>query len=446
MKMNVTLLAGLLQSLLTTRAEELARATGLVQRQRKLTGALWVQTLVFGWMENPQASLEDLCDWLAEHHQITISPQGLDRWFCPAGATCLQQLAPLAVGALLQSQPAAVPLLERFVGVYVEDGTTIALPASLAADWPGCGGNDTQGRDQAALKTYVRLELRQGQVTDLAFAPGRLPDVSLGQQAAALPAGALRLKDLGFFDTTLLAQDTQGGVHWISRLPCHVKVQVGTAAPQALADWLAQQTADQVDVEVRVGVEQPLACRLLVARCPEAVRQRRLRKLRERAAKKGRSVSARQERCCAWTVLITNLPRERLSLEEAWVLYRARWQIELLFKLWKSQGRLAQSLGRRGDRVLTEVLAKLVAALVQHWMLLLAGPWLEELTPKRKLHRLRQSLDRLVEAVNDAEQLVEELQRLQRQLERLRRRKRRRRKLSTLDLLKEPTRAMLGVS
>jgi hypothetical protein len=443
---NVTLLAGLLQSLLTSKANEVAQATGLVPRQRKLTGALWVQTLVFGWMEQPQASLEDLCDWLAEHHQVTISPQGLDRWFCPAAAACLQQLAPLAVGALLQSQPAAVPLLERFAGVYVEDGTTIALPESLATAWPGCGGNDPQGRDQAALKTYVRLELRYGQVTDLAFAPGRWPDVCLGQQAAPLPRGALRLKDLGFFDTAVLAQDTQAGVHWISRLPCHVDVQVGSAARAALADWLAQQTADQLDVAVHVGTEQPLACRLLVARCPEEVRQRRLRELRERARKKGRPVSARQEILCGWTVLLTNLPPERLTLEEAWVLYRARWQIELLFKLWKSHGRLARSLGHRGDRVLTEVLAKLVAALVQHWLLLLAGPWLEDLATQRKLRRLRQSLERLVEALDDAEQLVEELQRLQRRLQRLRRRKRRRQKPSTLDLLNEPARAKLGVS
>jgi len=445
-KSHVTLLAGLLQSLLTSKAEEVAQATGLVQRQRKLTGALWVQTLVFGWMEQPQASLEDLCQWLADHHQITISPQGLDGWFCPAGAACLQQLAPLAVGALLQSQPAAAPLLERFVGVYVEDGTTIALPASLAATWPGCGGNDAQGRDQAALKAFVRLELRYGQVSDLAFAPGRLPDVCLGQQAAALPAGALRLKDLGFFDTALLARDTQAGVHWISRLPCHSVVQVGNAPRGTLADWLAQQTAEQLDVAVHVGVEQALACRLLVARCPEEVRQRRLRKLRQQARKKGRVVSARQETLCGWLVLITNLPKERLSLEEAWVLYRARWQIELLFKLWKSHGRLAQSLGQRGDRVLTEVLAKLVAALVQHWLLLLAGPWLDEQAARRKLCRLRQSLERLVEALEEVERLVEELQRLQQRLQGLQRRKRRRRKPSTLDLLKNPARANLGLS
>ena len=42
----------------------------------------------------------------------------------------------------------------------------------------------------------------------------------------------------------------------------------------------------------------------------------------------------------AWNVVITNIPQDLLSLEEAFVLTRVRWQIELLFKLWKSHGRV----------------------------------------------------------------------------------------------------------
>jgi len=409
-----------------------------------LTGATWVQTLVFGWMHQPDASLDDLSDWAAQH-EVFISPQGLDQWFCPAGADCLKQLAPLVVGALVQTQPAAVPLLQRFQGTYVEDTTTVSVPAELAATYPGCGGNDSQGRDQAALKIYVRLELTAGQVTDLSFSPGRQPDVVAGQQAAPLPKGALRLKDLGFFDTTLLAQDTAAGVCWINRLPSRVNLSVGGAKLQALATWLSQQTADQYDLDVTVG-EAALSCRLLLARCPEEVRQRRLRKLAERASKKGRPISERQRVLCAWTVLITNIERERLTLVEAWVLYRARWQIELLFKLWKSQGRLAKSLGRRGDRVLCEVLAKLVGALVQHWLLLLAGPWLDEVSARKKVRRLRGSLERLVGALAELDELVKELRKIQERLRRLRRRGRRNKKPSTLNLLKDPAKANLGLN
>jgi len=39
-----------LQALFTTTADHLARRSGFVQRASKLTGAAFVQALVFGWL------------------------------------------------------------------------------------------------------------------------------------------------------------------------------------------------------------------------------------------------------------------------------------------------------------------------------------------------------------------------------------------------------------
>jgi len=201
---TLTRVAGVLQSLFLSDADELARLVGLVQRQRKFSGSIWAQTLVFGWMERPDAALVDLADWAAKLG-VDSSPQAIDKWFCPEGAECLKRLALRAVGTLVQTEVAAVPLLQRFAGVYVEDCTTIALPASLTDQYAGCGGSDLERRDQAALKIFVRQEVSGGAVTDVSFWSGRQPDVTAGQQVAALPAGSLRLKDMGFFDTRILA-------------------------------------------------------------------------------------------------------------------------------------------------------------------------------------------------------------------------------------------------
>ncbi len=89
-----------------------------------------------------------------------ITPQGLDPWFCPEGAECLKRLTREAVGALLGTEAAAIPLLRRFTRVSVEDCTVVALPACLAEAYPGCGGGDAEGRDRAALKMYVRMDLK----------------------------------------------------------------------------------------------------------------------------------------------------------------------------------------------------------------------------------------------------------------------------------------------
>ena len=70
----------------------------------------------------------------------------------------------------------------------------------------------------------------------------------------------------------------------------------------------------------------------------------------------------------AWTVLVTNVPAACLPLGEARVLARVRWQIELLFKLWKSHGRVDESRSTTPGRILCDVYAKLLAMLVQHWV------------------------------------------------------------------------------
>src|SRR5262245_2124931 len=135
-----------MHTVLTTVADQAARATGFVRRQRQLTGASLVQALVFGWLDNPRASLEDLAQ-AAVTAGPPVSPQGLDQRFTPPAADCLRTVLPEAVRQVLEAQPQALPWLRRFTGVYLLDGTTIALPACLAELWPGCGGS-TPRRDR----------------------------------------------------------------------------------------------------------------------------------------------------------------------------------------------------------------------------------------------------------------------------------------------------------
>jgi hypothetical protein len=76
---------------------------------------------------------------------------------------------------------------------------------------------------------------------------------------------------------------------------------------------------------------------------------------------------------CDWTILVTNVPGELLTPEEAVVLYRARWQIELLFKRWKSRDRVALLRGSTVARQMVGVWARLLAALVRHWLVVTAA-------------------------------------------------------------------------
>src|SRR2546430_11666764 len=86
---TVPQLAQTLQTVFTTTADAAARATGFVQRRSKLTGAAFVQALVFGWLANPHASVAALAQ-AAAVAGVAISPQGLDQRCGEAAAGFLE--------------------------------------------------------------------------------------------------------------------------------------------------------------------------------------------------------------------------------------------------------------------------------------------------------------------------------------------------------------------
>src|SRR2546423_8468244 len=140
MCLNVTQLAGALQTVFTHVAEEAARDSGFIKRRRQLTGPAFVQALTFGWLEDPQAPVEDLAQ-LAGELGSTLTPSALDQRFTAAAADCLAAVLGRALQCVLAARPAALPLLRRFAGVYLQDSSTLSLPAALAGLLPRCGGS-----------------------------------------------------------------------------------------------------------------------------------------------------------------------------------------------------------------------------------------------------------------------------------------------------------------
>jgi Transposase DDE domain len=370
---TVPQLAQTLQTLFTTTADAAARATGFVQRRSKLTGAAFVQALVFGWLANPHASLAALAQ-AAAVAGVAISPQGLDQRCGEAAAAFLEAVLAAAVQAVVAAEPVAIPLLQRFTAVVLLDCSTIVLPDALGLWWPGCGGSSAT-HTSAALKLGVRFDLCRGALGGPLLYAGRTHESTTPIQSAPLPAGALRLADLGFFDLAVLAASAAQDGYWLSRLHFTTAVYDAQGRRWDVLDLLAAQGAvAQADLPIALGAQQRLLARLLAVRVPQEVADQRRRRLRATARDRGRTPSAARLAWCDWTLLVTNVPPDMLAVREALVLARARWQIELLFKLWKSHGHIDESRSGKPWRVLCEVYAKLLAMVVQHW-LLLTGCW-----------------------------------------------------------------------
>ena len=368
---SLTQLSRTLQTVFTSVADRAAHTTRFVQRESKLTGAKFLQTLVFTWLDQPDATYEDLAQ-NATALDAPISAQGLEQRFTPEAAACVLQVLQTAVQELVTTDPVALPLLNRFQGVYLQDSTTITLPDALAAVWAGCGGSSPRGT-QAALKAQVQFNYSTGQVTHLDVQPGRAQDKTAPMQTAPLPAGALRLADLGYFSVAGFAAYAQQGVYSLSRLHPQVVVLTDHDVELDLVPLLAATPADQLDLPIHLSREHAWPCRLVALRMPPEVAAERRRKAHAAARREGRTLSAKQVALLGWTLVVTNVPVALLPVTDVLTVLRLRWQIELLFKLWKSQGQVDEWRSQKPYRILCEVYAKLLGVLIQQWILLTCG-------------------------------------------------------------------------
>lgn len=362
---TITQLQPILQTLFTTRANEIARETGFIQRQRKLSGAQFLQATVFGWLQHSRATRQQL-------HQsvlltgVDISAAGFEQRFTAHAVTFLRAMVNEALPHVFEGR-VLEPLLSRFHGVYLTDSTRIEDP-------------------HAPVKIAARLELQRGSLSL------SLEDLTTHDNVTAvceqiLPSGALHIGDLGFFDLTRFAQWAADGVDWISRYKIGTRLFTGLGEPLDLDRQLASRRKT-LTCSVLVGQFHRLPMRLVAQRVSAALYQKRLQRLRRQASRKQQPLSSRQMLLARWTIYLTSVTD--LSFAQVHTLYRARWQIECLFKRWKSLGQLAASTTTDPCRRACELLAKLLAVLLAHWLTQAYSSGLVSLSPHHLFHTLQQ--------------------------------------------------------
>ncbi len=120
-----------------------------------------------------------------------------------------------------------------------------------------------------------------------------------------------------------------------------------------------------LEQEVLLGKETKIKVRIICQKLTEEqsiIRRRRANKL---AKSHGYTSSQKNQKLLDWSIFITNVPKSKINAEQILVVYRVRWQIELLFKLYKSNISLDKLRGKP-YRVLCGLYAKLCAILIFH--------------------------------------------------------------------------------
>lgn len=413
------------QDLLVGQANHLARQVGLVRRQRLLTGARIAQTLVFSHCKHP-APTQDQMRRVAHQLGATLSRQALAKRF---GANLVEFLKLLLAAAVTKrwGAPLTHPILDRFTAVRVLDSSVVPLPEVLLGLFQG--GRSGHGRTDpvASAKLTLALDLVNGQLLGPEVAAGRAGDLTASLAQASPPPGGLTLADLNYFSLSKFARWGQDQAFWLSRLRGGTVVRGADGRRWVLADRLRQAGSEAVDEAVTLGGRERLPCRLLALRVPAHVADLRRQRARAKAKDRGSRLSEAKLALCDWTILVTNVPAEKLNVAEAIALCRMRWQIELLFKLWKTGGGLGQWRSHKAESLLIEFYSKLLMLVVRHWVLV-EGTWSDA---RRSLSKgaevVRSMVPELIKAMRRVSRLDVVLRRLLRDLRRWGRMDRRRR-------------------
>lgn len=174
-------------------------------------------------------------------------------------------------------------------------------------------------------------------------------------------------------------------------------------------------------------------------RVPQAVADERRRKLYIREEKQHRQPKAAMLAWQDWSIYVTNASPAQLSVAEICTLYRSRWQIELVFKLWKQYGKLNEWQSKNEWHIMCEVYAKLLAMIIKHW-LLVVGCWGDlERSLVRGSRLVQEYVAVLMYSLNAGTELEAVLAALARELKLVPKVRKRRGKPSTAQQLLQPS-------
>src|SRR5713226_8142424 len=262
---SIPRLSRMLRKLFFAEATELARHHGVIQRERVFTGASLLHLLVFGWLKNPQAGSSFLARF-AGGLGLKLSKQAIEERFTMRTADWLLAVLRRGVQFLVCAQAVSIPLLQRFTAVLLEDGSTIALPASLKQVWRGCGGSGPE----AALKLTVRWDLLAGGLRGPYVQAGRSHETQSPLREQQMPRGSVWMGDLGYFSLLWLGQLVKQGVYFLLGYKEPVTLWNVSGKQVDVLDLLPMDGQQVVDVPVTLGARKQVQARLIAKQMPEA--------------------------------------------------------------------------------------------------------------------------------------------------------------------------------
>lgn len=289
------------------------------------------------------------CSVLDAHFDVSLSTEGLNQRFTNALVNFIRTLfATLCKNKLSSAIPLSKPY-HYFSRIRILDATAFGLPAYYASSYPAT--NCTP--DKAGMKIQLEYDLISGEYLLVDVESGKTSDCELGTlQAKTVEKNDLCLRDLGYFKIDDFIQMDQLGAYFISRIKPKTYV-------------FTRNSGEVKEIpEALIGREKKLEARLILYKLTnEQLKKRQLmRSKKERT--KTKSYSDETKQLDVLHAFITNIPQDVVPKEEIYDLYSLRWQIEIVFKTWKSIFHIHKAKPLKEERFLCHLYGTLLAILL----------------------------------------------------------------------------------
>lgn len=346
----------------TKSLQKMAGETDFYKRKSDFTPAMFFDVLLYCANSNEPCSLDSAATRLNEIHGVNISKQSVDARFNKGAVVYVQEILTRVLEQQLSSvfQPLFLPQFNR---ICIKDGTRFNLPVRLKDYYNGFGGtNDTS---QAGLCIQFEYDARSGRVLYLKITDStRTDSKDASETIGSVEKGDLILRDLGYYKLPLMNQIDKTGACYLSRLGSNTCIYQVEKKDQLsfskIYSFMSRKGIVNYETNIYAGKTERLPCRLVVMMVPEEVYKKRLTEINAKNKEKGYTMAEETKSRLRFNIFITNIAADVLNLDELAMLYKLRWQIELMFKNWKSVCKIDKIQPMKYERFTCILLAKLI--------------------------------------------------------------------------------------
>ena len=222
-------------------------------------------------------------------------------------------------------------LFKSFGKVLLQDSTTLRLPQILSAMFPG---NHSRGEQKAVARIQSIFDIKAMRFIKFSLTGFTQNDQS--DSANILPLvkkGDLVIRDLGYFSLAVFEKLIKAEVHFLSRLRFGVTITDKGGQPILLKDLLKQKRG--TDKWVYIGSKNKVLVRLVMIPVPAAQAAEKIRRAKQDRDARLNHTKEYYE-WLRFNVYITTVGKDLWTAQQVYKAYKVRWQIEIIFKSWKS--------------------------------------------------------------------------------------------------------------